>query len=159
MRHDIIFTLKRDNKKPISPASFEPITSNFFRRDVIMAAEDNLKMMIDETLKLGPVLLIAYLKDMETLDIVLSKLPYITIQPPNIIVRPGTNAKALRVIRDDNKEWLAFVTGGKLSTEETKIAMSVLTEYGDHQMFASPDIAKNLPNKRSLKFPRLKFPR
>ena len=97
-----------------------------------MKPEDAVK----KTMELGPVTLMAFFRDQDTLMKVVSQLPYVR----NMNARAGTDCQAFSgMIGRDGTTGLTLVTGGNLTPEEAQTAVALLTKFGEDQMFTVPD--------------------
>ena len=88
------------------------------------------------TAELGDTVLVAFFRDQDTLMKVISQLPYIELDLPHLTERAGTACQAISNIRlKDGTMGFSLVTGGDLTVEEAQIAIDLLDEYGEEQMF------------------------
>jgi predicted oxidoreductase (fatty acid repression mutant protein) len=97
------------------------------------------------TAELGDTVLVAFFRDQDTLMKVISQLPYVELDLPHLTERAGTACQAISNIRlKDGTMGFSLVTGGDLTNEEAQIAVDLLNEYGEEQIFlfggeGSPD--------------------
>jgi hypothetical protein len=88
------------------------------------------------TAELGDTVLVAFFRDQDTLMKVISQLPYVELDLPHLTERAGTACQAISNIRlKDGTMGFSLVTGGDLTLEEAQIAVDLLNEYGEEQIF------------------------
>ena len=90
------------------------------------------------TAELGDTLLIAFFRDQSTLMKVISRLPYVELDPPHVTERAGTACQAISNTRlKDGTMGFSLITGGDLTNEEIETAVDLLHKYGEEQIFAT----------------------
>jgi hypothetical protein len=108
---------------------------------------------VRRTMQLGPVLLMAFFRDQDTLMKVVSQLPYVR----NMTARAGTECQAFSgTIGRDGTSGFTLVTGGDLTAEETRTAVDLLARYGEDQMFTVPDSLGIIRKPEAVQLPEFK---